>query len=465
MIDGYKDEYELAVEKGCYIERDCYSKLLDWKKRKARNHKALFIRGARRVGKSVLALELAHKEYRSFIKISFDRANDDLKNLFVNELNDLEYFYSVLETAFSTKLYVGESLIILDEIQLFKPARQAIKTLLLDGRYDIIETGSLASIVKSNDEEDYLLPSEETKIDVNPVSFSEYLKACDDKLSLELMDKCFEMKKPLGAAYRKIYAKFREYLFAGGMPAPLSTYIKTKSLTEAEETKREIIELYRDDFAKQKNKNPIYVASIFDMIPSELSNHDKRFKYTHINRQARERDYNGAFNWLVKAYIVNPCYNSTDPSVLPTLTMNGFDFKAYFIDTGLLYTLSFMDTEQDELFYKSLIFEKLHLNEGMFAENYVAQALKNNGKRLFYYEKRDAATHKTVMEVDFLTVQNKKITPLEVKSGDDITTRSLAKFKNAFTNRVNNGIVLYDGDLKIEDDVLYLPLFMIDYLK
>ena len=465
MDVAYKDEYEIALEKGNYIERECYSKLLDWKNRKARNHNALFLRGARRVGKSVLALEFAHKEYKSFIKVSFDRADENLKNLFINELNNLDYFYSVLETAFSKKLYKGESLIILDEIQLFKPARQAIKTLLLDGRYDIIETGSLASIVKSNDDEDYLLPSEETKIDVNPISFLEYLKACDDELSLDFMHNCFEKKKSLGAAYRKIYLKFREYLFVGGMPSPLSTYIKTKSLIEAEEIKREIIELYRDDFAKQKNENPIYVASIFDMIPSELSNHDKRFKYTHINNNAREREYNGAFNWLVKAYVVNPCYNSTDPSVLPTLTMNGFDFKAYLIDTGLLYTLSFMDTNQDELFYKSLILDKLHVNEGMFAENYISQVLKNNGKKLFYYEKRDEVSHRTTIEIDFLTIQNRKITPVEVKSGDKFSIKSLKKFKEAFKNKVNNGIVLYDGDLKILDDILYLPLFMADYLK
>ncbi len=465
MPNDYKDEYELAIEKGSYIERDCYAKLLDWKQRKARNHNALFIRGARRVGKSVLVLELAHREYKSFIKISFDKANEELKNLFINELNDLDYFYSVLETTFSTKLYKGESLIILDEIQLFKPARQAIKALLLDGRYDIIETGSLASIVKSNEEEDYLLPSEETKIDVNPVSFPEYLKACGDELSLALMKTCCEKKKALGAAYRKIYLKFREYLFVGGMPAPLSAYIRTKSLMEAEEIKREIIELYRDDFAKQKNENPIYVASIFDMIPSELSNHDKRFKYTHITSQAREREYNGAFNWLIKAYIVNPCYNSTDPSVLPTLTMNGFDFKAYLIDTGLLYTLSFLDSNQDEFFIKSLILDKLHLNEGMFAENYVSQVLKNNGKKLFYYEKRDEITHKTRIEIDFLTIQNRKITPLEVKSGDSIKTKSLNKFMDTFKGRVNKGIILYDGDLKIVDEYLYLPIFMTDYIK
>ena len=464
MADYLKDEYEIALEKGCYIERECYSRLLDWKKRKSRDHNALFLRGARRVGKSVLALEFAHKEYKSFIKISFDRTSEEIKDLFINGLDDLDYFYTVLETSFAKQLYEGESLIILDEIQLFKPARQAIKTLLLDGRYDIIETGSLASIVKSNNDEDYLIPSDETKIDVNPISFLEYLKACNDTISIDFLSNCYKSKKPLSAAYRKLYLKFREYLLVGGMPAPLSSFIKTNSLVEAEERKKEIIELYRDDFAKQSNENPKYVASIFDMIPSELSNHDKRFKYSHISNMAREREYNGAFNWLVNAYIVNPCYNSTDPSVLPTLTMNGFDFKAYLVDTGLLYTLSFMNTNQDELFYKSLILDKLHTNEGMFAENYIAQALKNNGNRLFYYEKRDETTHRTIMEIDFLTIQNRKLTPLEVKSGDNITIKSLKKFKETFTNRVNEGIVFYDGDVKLVDNILYLPLFMVDFI-
>ena len=460
MSNKLKDEYEIALEKGCYIERDCYTKLLEWKNNKARYHNALFLRGARRVGKSVLALELAHKEYKSFIKISFDRVNDEIKNLFINELNDLDYFYTSLETIFSQKLFEGDSLIILDEIQLFKPARQAIKTLIQDGRFDIIETGSLASIIKSNNDEDYLLPSEETKIDVNPISFFEYLKACGDTISLDFLKQCYENKKPLGPSFRTINYKFREYMFVGGMPSPLSTFIKTKSLVKAEEIKREIVELYRDDFTKQKNTNPIYVESIFNLIPSELSNHDKRFKYSHISNNAREREYNGAFNWLVNAYIVNPCYNSTDPSVLPSLTINAQDFKAYLIDTGLLYTLSFMDTKQDELFYKSIILDKLHINEGMFAENYISQALKSLDKKLFYYERRDKETHRTILEIDFMIIQNRKITPLEVKSSIPRTVKSLLKFKEKFTNKVNNGIVLYDGDIIIKNNILYLPLFM-----
>ena len=464
MSNPLKDEYEIALEKGCYIERSCYAKLLDWKKRKARNHNALFLRGARRVGKSVLALELAHKEYKSFIKISFDKASQAIKDLFINELSDLDYFYTVLQVLESKQLYEGESLIILDEIQLFKPARQAIKTLIQDGRYDIIETGSLASIIKGDEDEDYLIPSEETKIDVCPISFFEYLRACGDNLTLDFITNCFENKKALGATYRKIYMKFREYMLVGGMPAPLSTFIKTHNFKEVEESKLEIIELYRDDLMKQKNVNAIYVSSIFDMIPSELSNHDKRFKYSHINEQARSRNYNGAFSWLIKAFIVNPCYNSSDPSVLPVLTMDGDDFKAYLVDTGLLYTLSFTDANQDEFFYKSLILDKLHLNEGMFAENYVSQSLRGSGKKLYFYEKRDSETHRSIMEIDFLTIQNRKITPIEVKSGDTISIKSLKKFKETFTNRVNDGIVLYDGDLKVEDNILYLPIFMSDLL-
>lgn len=460
-----KDEYEIALESGAFIERDCYSKLLDWKKKKARNHNALFIRGARRVGKSAIALEFAHREYRSFIKISFDSCSNEIKDLFINSLDDLDFFYDSIEVNYKTKLYPGESLLILDEIQLFKPARQAIKTLLLDGRIDILETGSLASIVKASAEEaDYLLPSEETKIDVCPINFMEYLKAIGDGDIVDLIRNRFEANKPFGPAYRRIYRLFREYLFVGGMPHPLSIYVKSRDLIASEDAKREIIELYRDDFHKQKSVNNQFVSMIFDMIPSELSNHDKRFKASHINANSRMRDYMSPFSWLVKAFIVNPCFAASDPSVLPSLTMSGDDFKAYLIDTGLLYTLSFIDTKVDELFYKSLILDKLHLNEGMFAENYVAQALKANGKKLFYYEKRDKITRKSVMEVDFLIIQKRKITPLEVKSSEAVSIKSLERFKMNFAERVNAGIVLYDGDVKTKDDIRYLPLFMAELL-
>lgn len=461
------DEYEIALQYGTYIERDIYSKLVDWKNEDAREHKSLFLRGARRVGKSCLALEFAHKEYKSFIKISFDKASTDIKNLFINSLDDLNYFYDQLSVAYETKLYSGQSLIILDEIQLFKPARQAIKTLLLDGRYDILETGSLASIVKKNKDEDkYLLPSEEVKIDVYPITFKEYLKAKGKEEMADFLEKNCKANKPYGAAYRNIYKEFREYLFIGGMPKCIATYLKTGSLSKVEKEKKSIVELYRDDFKFQENVNSIYLTSIFNLIPSELSNHDKRFKLSHINSNARIREYGSAFQWLSDAYIVNIAYNSTDPSVVPILNVNGDDIKAYFIDTGLLYTLS-ISKEEDEQFYKSIILDKLHINEGMYMENYVAQVLKTKGYTdLFFYEKRDEKTFKPLMEIDFITINKKRVLPIEVKSTDNYSLTSLKKFKTKFDSKVLPGIVIHDGDFKIENNIIYIPIFAIDwYLK
>ena len=459
------DEYEIALQYGEYIERDVYLSMLKWKEEDAREHKCLFLRGARRVGKSCLALEFAHKEYKSFIKISFDKASEEIKNLFINSLENLDSFYDQLSIAYNKKLYVGETLIILDEIQLFKPARQAIKTLLLDGRFDILETGSLASIIKRGDNQDeYLLPSEEIKIDIYPITFKEYLRAAKKDEMLSFIEKTCDNKKPFLAAYRNIYKEFREYLFVGGMPKCVSTFLKTKNLVKVEKEKRSIIELYRDDFAKQKNVNSLHLESIFNLIPSELSNHDKRFKLSHVSSNARIREYGSAFRWLKDAYIVNTCFNSTDPSVVPVLNANGDDVKAYFIDTGLLYSLSFMKIDEDELFLKSLIYDKLHINEGMYMENYVAQVLKTKGyKELFYYEKRDEKTFKTIMEIDFLYINNRKISPIEVKSSDNYSLASIKKFKTKFDSKIAPGIVVHDGDYKIEDNIVFVPIFALDW--
>lgn len=459
------DEYELALESGQYLKRDCYSQLVSWKENRARNHVACFLKGARRVGKSVLALELAHKEYRSFIKISFDNASLKIKNLFIDSLDDLDYFYDQIMVNYNKVLYPGESLIIFDEIQLFKPARQAIKTLLLDGRYDILETGSLASVVKaSDDEHDYLLPSEEDTIEIHPLSFSEFLKNDNQEVLIQLLQSCAKQGKPLQAAYRNAYRKFREYLIVGGMPKPLSTYLKTKEFDSVELEKQSILSLYKDDLAKQKRVNPIHALSILELIPSELSHHDSRFRYSHIDKNARERDYDASMKWLNDADIINLSYPVNEPSPLPLLTLNPVEFKAYLLDTGLLYSLTYSKANHDELFYKRLLLDTLHINEGMFVENYVAQALAYKGNRICYYVKRDKETYRTIMEVDFLCLKNGKITPIEAKSSDDYAHESLIKFKNTFKVLVNSGIILYDGDIKKEDEIFYYPVFLIDWL-
>ena len=459
------DDYELALQSGCYLNRDSYTKLLSWKQERARNHVACFLKGARRVGKSVLALELAHKEYRSFIKISFDRASDTIKDLFVNSLEDLDSFYDKLMVYYETMMYPGESLLILDEIQLYKPARQAIKTLLLDGRYDILETGSLASIVKaSEEEENYLLPSEEDVIEVAPLSFAEYLRNDHQETMIRLLENCAAKHKPLEAAYSKIYRKFREYMIVGGMPKPLRTYLQTANLAEAEREKQSILALYRDDLAKQKRVNQTYALSILELIPSELSHHDSRFKYSHISSNARARDYDAAMKWLNDARIINLSFPITEPSPLPLLTLVPDDFKAYLLDTGLLYSLAYSNAEHDDLFYKRLLLDTLHVNEGMFAENFIAQGLSCKGNRLCYYLKRDGKSAKTVMEIDFLALQKSKITPIEVKSSLDYSHRSLTKFKTTFQKLVNPGIVFYDGDVEQKEGVYYYPLFLLDWI-
>ena len=464
-MDEQLDEYELAIKYGFYVEREAYSKLLKWKNEEAREHKCLFLRGARRVGKSCLALEFAHKEYKSFIKISFDKASSDIKDLFVNSLDDLDDFYDQLSIAYNKKLFLGESLIILDEIQLFKPARQAIKSLLIDGRYDILETGSLASIVKrGKDEEKYLLPSEEIKIDIHPITFREYLKAMGKEDVVDFIERTVREKKAFKATFKNIYRDFREYLFIGGMPKCVATYLKTKDLVKTEKEKRGIIELYYDDFSTQENVNSIYLTSIFNLIPSELSNHDKRFKLTHVDSQARIREYASAFKWLKDAYIVNFCLNSSDPSVVPLLNADGDDVKAYFVDTGLLYSLSFAKLEEDEMFYKSLIHDKLHINEGMYMENYVAQVLRAKGYTdLFFYEKRDPKTYKPLMEIDFMAIIKHKVCPIEVKSADETNISSLIKFKQKFDSKVTHGLVVYDGDYKEVNNIPYVPIFALDW--
>ena len=460
------DEYELAVKSGFYLERDCYSKLLSWKNSRARKRVACFLKGARRVGKSVLALELAHKEYRSFIKISFDRASPTIKNLFIDSLDDLDYFYDQIMVAYNKMLYPGESLVILDEIQLFKPARQAIKTLLLDGRYDILETGSLASVVKASDEEEaYLLPSEEDTIEVHPLSFSEFLKNDKQDAMIQLLDDCAKKNRPLNAAYKGVYRKFREYLIVGGMPKPVRTYLQSRNFDEVETEKQSIIALYKDDLAKQRMVNSGYALSILELIPSELSRHDSRFRYSHINKNARERDYGAPMKWLSDAGIVTLSYPTNDPSPLPLLTLNPSEFKAYLLDTGLLYSLTYSNSNHSELFYKRLLLDTLHINEGMFMDNYVAQSLTFHDNKACYYVKRDKKTSKTIMEIDFLCLKNEKITPIEVKSSDDYSHNSLTKFKKTFQALVNPGLVLYDGDFKkIEEGVFYYPVFLVDWL-
>ena len=283
------------------FKRKVYNKMIKWKNEYAPDY-ALFLKGARRVGKSTLALRLGREEYKSYIEIRFDKAPDEIKELFINSLEDLDYFFNKLQIFYKTRLYVRESLIILDEIQLFPAARQALKTLLEDKRYDYVETGSLASITKKS--KDILIPSEEYTIEVLPMDFEEYMWAMNNDITIDIIKEHYTNLRPLGKINKDIMKSFREYLLVGGMPQAVAEYVKSKDFGKVDFVKQNILNLYENDIETQNEENPVYVKNIFLHIPSELSKHDKQFVLSHIEG-ARRREYKEPIRWLNDAMIVN----------------------------------------------------------------------------------------------------------------------------------------------------------------
>lgn len=442
------------------LKRKIYKELLKWKREYAPEY-ALFLKGARRVGKTTIAEELGKNEYKSFVTINFQSANDTVRDLFVNSLLDLDYFFNVIQMQYGVKLYKRNSLIIFDEIQLYPLARQTLKTLLADGRYDYIETGSLAGIKKKTESSEILIPSEEYALELFPLDFEEFLWATGDEFTFPIIKSSYENTKPLGKLHKDIFRKFREYMCVGGMPQAVVKYIRTKDFEKVDFAKKEILALYRNDIKSQKEESSTYLGNILDNIPSELSKHEKSsFTLSHVDKNARYREYREPLSWLSEAMIVNLARNVTDPSPALTLSMDSERFKCYLLDTGLLINLSFGDgTFMDNEFYKAILTDRLHINEGMFVENIVAQCLRSNGhKILFYIEYNNKG--KPVMEIDFLIRKDKKVVPIEVKSGRELAAKSLRNFKTKFSDKVGFQYVLYDGDIKREDEVIFLPYYM-----
>ncbi len=443
------------------LKRKIFRELLKWKSEYAPEY-ALFLQGARRVGKTTIAEELGRSAYKSFITINFQSTNDTIRDLFVNSLLDLDYFFNVIQLQYGKKLYKRESLIILDEIQLYPLARQALKTLLADGRYDYIETGSLAGIKKRTEKAEILIPSEEYAVEMFPLDFEEFLWAIGDEFTFSIIKSSYENTKPLGKLHKDIFRKFREYMCVGGMPQAVVKYVQTKNFEKVDFAKKEILALYRNDIKIQKEENSVYLGNILDNIPSELSRHEKSrsFRLSHVNKNARYREYSGPLTWLAEAMIISIARNVTDPSPALTLNMDNERFKCYLLDTGLLINLSFGDGSFiTNDFYKAILTDRLHINEGMFVENAVAQCLRSSGhKILFYVEYSDKG--KPLMEIDFLIRKDKKVVPLEVKSGRELAAKSLRNFKTKFSDKVGLQYVLYDGDIKRDNEVIFLPYYM-----
>ena len=445
------------------MKRKIYDSMQKWKEENGRT--ALLIDGARRVGKSYIAQEFAKKEYKSYILIDFNRAPAEITDLFVHYLNDLNMFFLYLTNFYGVKLYERESLIIFDEVQLFPKARAAIKYLVEDGRYDYVETGSLMTIKKNV--ADIVIPSEERHMKMYPLDFEEFLWALDNDTLMDFIRLCFEEKKPMGQVlHRKTMDYFRQYLIVGGMPQAVKTYRDSHDFDQVDRVKRDILELYRADIIKHAEGYQMKVAQIFDDIPAQLQKHNTKFKFSSLKKEARFREYEDALFWLSDAMITNICYNSTAPNIGLKLNMDRMTLKCYMADTGLLISHAFDENGLvSEEIYKKLLFDKLEVNKGMIIENIVAQMLTASGHKLYFYSNPSRDDASLRMEIDFLTAKSKisnrhNISPIEVKSSKNYTLTSLRKFKEKYKEQLHIPYVLHPNDLKEENGILFLPLYM-----
>lgn len=441
------------------LRRKIYDRLASWKQN-SKGSSALLIDGARRVGKSYIAEQFAADEYRTHITIDFGNAPKDVLDLFVYDSADLDLFFAKLAAFYSTTLHKRESLIIFDEVQQYPRARQLIKYLVADGRYDYLETGSLIRLKKNV--QDIIIPSEEEHIEMFPMDFEEFLWAMGDEATVPLIRRCFETRKPLGQPlHRKVMNDFRQYLLVGGMPQAVLAYLDGKNFEAADEAKRRILRLYRDDVSKFAEGYEDKVFAIFDGIPGQLSKKEKKYTLSSLDKNARFRTFEDSFIWLSEAMVVNTCFNATDPNVGLALSADHTKQKCYMADTGLLVTLTFMDKSYtDNELYRAILFDIMDINEGMLMENMVGQILRTNGHKLYFYSRSDNEHRENHMEIDFLITEGKKISPIEVKSGNYRSHSSLDKFRTKFSSKVGQSYILYTKDVMTKDNILHLPLYM-----
>ena len=446
------------------MRRKVYEKLLEWKQ-KSSGQSAVLLQGARRVGKSYIARGFAEKEYSSYILIDFNLADQQVRDMFLHDIGDLDTFFLKLSTLYNTKLKERESLIILDEVQLFPRARSVIKYLVADGRYDYIETGALVSIKENV--EGILLPSEEDQINLNPMDFEEFLWAMGNETMMRLIQDCFEKKLPMGQAlHRKAMDLFRQYMIVGGMPQAVEAYVQTRDFDEVDRVKRRILNLYRDDIQKHAKGYGEKVRAIFDELPSQLKNQNRHFKLSALKEGARFEEYRDPLFWLSDAMIVNPCYNATEPNLGLRLNQDRTLLKCYMADTGLLISHAFDENGiVSEEVYRKLLLDKLEVNMGMVMENIVSQMLISSGHKLYFYANADREDKENRMEIDFLIAKSRitnrhNMSPIEVKSGKNYALSSLRKFMKKFKEQLWIPYVLHTGDLKTEEDIVYLPLYM-----
>lgn len=442
------------------FKRKLYDKLLDWKTNR-KGKTAVMIEGARRVGKSTLAKQFAENEYDSHVLIDFSIAPKEITELF-DYISDLEYFFMQLQFRLGVSLIEHNSLIIFDEVQKCPKARQAIKHLVADGRYDYIETGSLISIRKNV--KDIVIPSEEEKMTLNPMDYEEFKWALDDTATIPQLRMLFDKKMSIGdAVTRKLMRDFRVYMVVGGMPQAVSEYLDNHNLQEVDRVKRGIIQLYEDDFYKIDPSGRI--SSLFDAIPAQLNSNASRYQVTSaIGDNADSEKILQLISELRESRTINMAYHANDPGVGMSLSIDISKYKMYVADTGLFITLAFKDKDFTEnIIYQKLMSDKLDANLGYVYENMVAQMLTASGNKLFYYT-FPTETGKHNYEIDFLLSRGNKICPIEVKSSGYKRHTSLDAFCQKFSSRVLQRYLIYTKDFQKDEQTLFLPVYLTQFL-
>lgn len=439
------------------FKRKIYSQILQWKEEND-GSSALLVEGARRVGKSTIVEEFARQEYESYILIDFNKASKAIKSLF-DDLMDLDYIFMVLQQTYKKTLVPRKSVIIFDEVQKCPTARQAIKYLVQDGRYDYIETGSLISIKKNT--EGITIPSEEDSIQMYPMDYEEFRWALSDETTVPMLRKFWEMKKPLGPAHRNTQRDLRLYMLVGGMPQAVNTYLDTNNLKKVDAAKRKIIKLYADDFRKIDPAGRI--TRLFLSVPAQLSNNESRYQPTTVLGNVDSEKMTELLSNLEDSKTVSFAYHSNDPNVGMELTKDDTRFKLFVADTGLFVTMAFWDKNYTEnVIYEKLLSDKLSANLGYVYENLIAQMLTATGNKLFYYTWPKDEKHN--YEIDFLLSRGAKIDPIEVKSSGYKTHASLDDFCSKFSSRIGNRYLVYPKDLNKDGQTVLVPVYMTPFL-
>lgn len=447
------------------IQRKIYNKIVDWKA-DTKGKKALLIEGARRIGKSTVVEDIGKNEYKSYILIDFNKASKRVKDAFSN-MDSLDVFFQILTLEYNTRLYPRESLIIFDEVQKFPKARESIKYLVADGRYDYIETGSLISIKENV--EDITIPSEERKVQMYPVDFEEFMTFMGEDILMEYITDCFKKEQPLD---RKMHEKamhlFKEYMLVGGMPQALVAFRENnRDFNAADIEKRDILSLYQDDIKKSAKRYNSKVSAIFDNIPGFLSTHEKRVVLSEINKNNGTFDrYDEPLFWLSDSMICNLCYKCNDPNVGLALNRNDSYVKCYMGDTGLLVSHAFNESEiTEQQLFNQIMSGKLSINQGMLYENIIAQMITCTGRKLYFYTRYSEEKHRNDIEIDFLLSNESKtrykISPIEVKSATNYSTTSLNRFREIFGKRIDRQFIIHPKNFVKESELIRIPPYML----